>query len=235
MSKLPCPELVVRSKQRLILHLAASFALVILLSALAFSWLPWRPEAMSACSTSCVTPFGTRLGATTGGVVAFSNCSPGCVVLQSHRIGGSFMGLKWQCVEFARRWLVERRGLDFASVATAADIWDEVQVYRDLEDGREWLVTSHPNGSPLPPKPGDLFVYGRGYRGTGHVAVVVEVAKDRGWLAIAEQNFDNRPWPGTYARRLPLVRHTGVSGVGWWVLDAYLIGWKRAVDPGLAE
>jgi len=33
----------------------------------------------------------------------------------------------------------------------------------------------------------------------------------------------NRPWPGNFARQLDLVSKAG----SYWVLDPYLLGWKR--------
>ncbi|TCT24094.1 hypothetical protein [Thiobaca trueperi] len=42
----------------------------------------------------------------------------------------------------------------------------------------------------------------------GHVAVVIEADPEQGWVALAEQNYDNRPWqaPERYARRIRILR-----------------------------
>lgn len=189
--------------------------------------LPLTPAMAPACSTDCTTPFGSRLGATPSGIPAYSNCNATCLVLQTHRVAGQFMGLKWQCVEFARRWLAEQRGVVFDSVSIAADIWDRVNGVRSLADGRHWPVEGFLNGARLPPAVGDLLVYGATYAGTGHVAVVTGISSTLDWIEVGEQNYDNRPWPGDHARRLPLIHH----GQGWWVLDAHLVGWRRPMLP----
>ncbi|MDP2193741.1 MAG: hypothetical protein Q8K36_04385, partial [Alphaproteobacteria bacterium] len=33
-------------------------------------------------------------------------------------------GMKWQCVEYARRWLIQNKGLTFDDVTYAWQIWD---------------------------------------------------------------------------------------------------------------
>jgi len=203
--------------------LAVVVAGLLLLAGLALSRLPLTAAMAPDCFTDCTSPFGSRLGATPRGVPAYSNCSADCLVLQTHRVDGEFMGLKWQCVEFARRWLAEQRGVVFNSVSTAAEIWDRVDSVRSLADGRHWPVQRFLNGAPVPPAVGDLLVYGRTYAGTGHVAVVTGLSPTQDWVEVGEQNYDNRPWAGDHARRLSLIHHDR----DWWLLDAHLVGWKR--------
>lgn len=67
---------------------------------------------MSKGSTSIDAPFGTLLGYAPGGVAIYSsNYSslnpqdyPDDAAFRSY-IGNEYMGHKWQCVEFARRFL----------------------------------------------------------------------------------------------------------------------------------
>jgi hypothetical protein len=180
-----------------------------------------------ACANECAAPFGAALGTTPTGLVAYSNCRPHCVLPVPNRWEGTYTGIRWQCVELARRWLIARRGLTFGDVDLAIDIWTDIDHYRDLESGQLRPVLSVPNGAAEPPAVGNLLIYAKVFEGTGHVAVVTDVTLPEGAragsLEVAEQNYANRPWRDDHARRIPLLRVDG----RWWLLDPYLIGWKR--------
>lgn len=189
------------------------------------------PPLPTACASACATPFGARLGTTPMGLIAYSNCQPDCMLPVPHRWDGTFTGIRWQCVELARRWLVARRGLTFDSVDLAIDIWTEIDVYTDVETGVGHPVESILNGADDPPTVGNLLIYAQVLEGTGHVAVVTNVTLPKGEspgsVEVAEQNYANTRWPDDHARRIPLLRNQG----RWWLLDPYLIGWKRLREP----
>jgi hypothetical protein len=189
------------------------------------------PDLPRACRTGCATPYGQILGAAPGGVPAYSNCGPNCVVFTPNREHGVYTGLQWQCVEFARRWLLENQGVVYGDVDVAADIWDKIQTVTRVADERRIPLRTYPNGSADAPAVGDLLVYAREYLGTGHVAVVTRVDTKRGTLAVAEQNYLNRGWPGEYAREIRLVRKNG----RWFVTDPHLLGWKRVAATAAAS
>lgn len=177
----------------------------------------------AACTRDCATPWGETLGAASG-VPAYSNCSAACFVPLPHRESGTFTGIRWQCVEYARRWWLLNRGVFFGDVDVAADLWLKVDTITRASDGGTQPLETHPNGDGAPPQVGDLLVYGREYLRTGHLAVVVAVDAQQGRLDVAEQNFLNRPWPAAdHARSVELLERSG----RWWVLDPYLLGWKR--------
>jgi hypothetical protein len=54
--------------------------------------------------------------------------------------------------------------------------------------------------------------------------VVTEVDLKKGLIKVGEQNYNNAPWPGDYARSIELYKKDG----HYWLLDAYILGWKRA-------
>jgi hypothetical protein len=175
------------------------------------------------CRADCVTPFGDELGKATEDIAAYSNCNSNCFTSQANKVDGNFTGIKWQCVEFARRWLLKNKGFTFASVDTAADIWPKIASVTRVADKHEFPLQSHVNGSNAPPQGGDLLVYANAYLNTGHVAVITEVDLRSGAIRVAEQNLRNEKWPDNYSRAIPLVVHEG----NYWLLDAYLIGWKH--------
>ena len=59
----------------------------------------------------CITTYGEKLGENNG-VEAYSNCRALCVNREPNNISGKslslnkdvYTGIKWQCVEFVRRW-----------------------------------------------------------------------------------------------------------------------------------
>jgi hypothetical protein len=179
-----------------------------------------------ACTSGCVSPYGTVLGTAPGGVTAYSNCKPGCVVFVPNTVQGVYTGIEWQCVEFARRWLLAHKGAVYGDVDVAADIWDRIDHLERVGDRRPIPLTAYPNGSRQAPVAGDLLVYAREYLGTGHVAVVTAVDLPAHQVRVAEENYRNRKWPGDYARAIDLVVRNG----RYWVLDPYLLGWKHAAQ-----
>lgn len=111
----------------------------------------------------------------------------------------------------------------FGDVDLAIDIWDKIQFYTRLSDGRKFPVTAHLNGASTSPQAGDLLIYAKSLHGTGHVAVVTGIDPESGLLHVAEQNYQNQTWTKGFAREIDVIKKAG----GVWVLDPYIIGWKR--------
>lgn len=179
-----------------------------------------------ACRTNCVTPYSQVLGMASGDVTAYSNCNARCVIFTPNTQGSIYTGIKWQCVEFARRWLLVNMGVVYGDVNTASDIWSKIEYVTRVADERPIPLRAYENGSAEAPKIGDLLIYSREYLNTGHVAVITDVDLQRGVLKVAEQNYLNEAWPANYARQIDVVSKSG----RYWVLDAYLLGWKRVAQ-----
>lgn len=175
------------------------------------------------CTESCITPYSELLGSTVEGISAYSNCQSNCVVFDPNKLNGVYTGIKWQCVEFTRRWLIQNRGLTFGDVDVAADIW-ALKEFTRLNDQSSVPLTRFENGARQIPIRGDLLVYGREFLGTGHAAIVLQVDRKRGLVRVGEQNFKNQKWAGNYSRAIPFIYKDG----RYWVLDAYISGWIRA-------
>ncbi|MGE0621937.1 MAG: bifunctional glutathionylspermidine amidase/synthase [Pseudomonadales bacterium] len=184
-------------------------------------------------------PFGTLLGTAPGGVPAYSSDYetaderklPNRSAFRSY-LDGIYMGYKWQCVEFARRWMYLNRGLIFDDVAMAYEIF-QLRTIRDVRNDRELPLRAFRNGSKRHPEPGCLMIWSEGgeFERTGHVAVVTEVYPDR--VRLAEQNVGHRVWPEgrNWARELP-ARITDDGG--FWLRcsfgDASILGWVVQTD-----
>jgi hypothetical protein len=180
----------------------------------------------ATCGMQCATPYGDILGRSPRDVPAYSNCSSWCVSQDACKINGTPTGMQWQCVEYARRWLLSTEGLVFESVGIAADIWNDVNYLVDTRSNTRRNLRNFPNGSTELPQRGDLLIWSSSFLGTGHVAVVSRVDHEAAYVEVVEQNFLNQKWPGKYARRIPIQRRKG----GIWLEEKFLIGWKRLED-----
>jgi hypothetical protein len=184
-------------------------------------------ELPAACQTACATPYGMLLGESPRGIKAYSNCRPGCVIFEPNQWSGTYTGIKWQCVEYARRWLLINTGTVFGDVDIAADIWDRIDHLTDVKTRKQIPLETRLNGSKQVPQVGDLLIYAKAFNGTGHVAVVTGMDVNGGLVEVSEQNFHNESWPAHYARAITLIQNGG----NYWLLDGYLLGWKHPVFP----
>ncbi|WP_415227158.1 bifunctional glutathionylspermidine amidase/synthase [Psychromonas sp.] len=195
---------------------------------------------MSHRTTSSV--FGTLLGYAPGGVAAYS-CDyesasdaqyPKRSAFRSY-LDGIYMGYKWQCVEFARRWIYLNHGYIFDDISMAYDIF-QLRSVRDVVTNSRLPLQAFANGSKSPPQPGSLLIWDQGgeFSETGHVAIVTEVFADK--LRVAEQNLDHEIWPEgcNYSRELPAT--TTQEGEYWLQCsfnDATILGWMTQTDNSL--
>jgi glutathionylspermidine amidase/synthetase len=189
--------------------------------------------------------FGTLLGYAPGKVAIYSSHYPSVDPAEypdreSFRsfLDGVYMGYKWQCVEFARRWLYLNHGYVFDDVAMAYDIFALHHVTR-LADKQLLPLHSFRNGSLRAPEPGCLLIWEEGgeFEVTGHVAVVTEVTADR--IRFAEQNLEHCKLPENqyWYSEMPMSR---TSDGGYHVQssynDSHVMGWVvQTADARHAE
>jgi hypothetical protein len=181
------------------------------------------------CQSGCVQPYGAVLGISEQVVQAYSNCQPACVNYEPNRFNDVYTGVKWQCVEYARRWLLINKGVVFGDVDMASDIWDKTSHVTNVATNKRIPLESHLNGSSTPPQAGDLLVYARAFNNTGHVAVITSVDYEKGIIRVAEQNYYNELWPDHFSRTIEYLN----LGKQHWVLDGYLLGWKQINEQGI--
>ncbi|MCB1684685.1 MAG: glutathionylspermidine synthase family protein, partial [Pseudomonadales bacterium] len=184
-------------------------------------------------------PFGTLLGIAPGGVEVYSSdydtaddrLLPSRSAYRNY-LDGIYMGYKWQCVEFARRWMYLNNGWIFDDVAMAYEIF-RLRSIRDVRNDRVLPLHAFPNGSRRHPVPGSMMIWSEGgeFERTGHVAIVTEVYADR--IRLAEQNVGHRMWPEgqNYSREIDArITEDG----GYWVRcsfgDASILGWVIQTD-----
>ena len=184
-------------------------------------------------------PFGAVQGIAPGGVEAYS-CNydvisddeyPTRSAFRSY-YDGIYMGHKWQCVEFARRWLYINKRQIFDDVSMAYEIFNLTSI-RDLESQTRRPLSSFANGSKHRPQAGGLLVWDEGgeFEKTGHVAIITEVTDD--YVRVCEQNVEFTAWaPGSdFAREIPA--RVGEEG-DYWLRCSYqtgeILGWVLQTD-----
>ncbi len=186
----------------------------------------YADELPQHCSQDCVVGYGEILGESTSGVKAFSNCNNTCVNPAPFFIDETFTGIKWQCVEYVRRWLLVNKKVVYGDVDVAADIWQLEYVLTSDKKTQKPFINILNGDKQHGLQRGDLLIYARAFYGTGHVAVVLKVDEEKQRLYLGEQNFDNNKWQGDSARDIPYIKRENEI----WVLDPYLIGWKRVIS-----
>ena len=171
-------------------------------------------------------PFNQIQGTASTNVHAYSNGDGDFFSVERHYLHGIFMGFKWQCVEFARRWLLMRKSCIFLPVPCAADMWTELKYVERITDEKQFSLKFHPNGSPNKPKHDALLIYPRNEElPFGHVAIICDVVD--GFIRVADQNYIYYNWPDNYAREVPLI----VKDNCYFIEDEdYICGWIEIID-----
>ncbi|CAK4066357.1 unnamed protein product [Aphanomyces euteiches] len=153
-------------------------------------------------------PWGTVIGVTSG-VKVFSNDNPpptdsyNFYPDDTDETNGTFTGLRWQCVELARRYLLVTQGVVFESVDDAVGIFSLREVINVTTDKRLPLDI-YPQGSPVPPKVGSLVIWDRPgyYTPYDHVAVVINIQDT--FIDVAEENLEKTS-TGNHRLTIPAV------------------------------
>ncbi|MDP2713549.1 CHAP domain-containing protein [Rheinheimera sp.] len=135
---------------------------------------------------------------------------------------GYNLGLRYQCVEFIKRYYYERFGHQMPdSYGHARTFFD-----RTLPDGgwnKQRALLQYRNGGVTMPAPDDIIVYAPSlFNPYGHVAIIAEVNPYA--VVIAQQNAGP-----VYSSReaIPLVQ----QGSGYRVDNSRVLGWLRLPVP----
>ena len=95
-----------------------------------------------------------------------------------------YSGTDGMCVELVRRYLIKKWGITFPSISNAYEIVT-LPHFTNIYNGAHVPFTVHKNSANKSPPVGSILVWGKDYKKTGHVAIVIE---DCGTLKIMEQN-----------------------------------------------
>ena len=128
------------------------------------------------------------------------------------------IGIKYQCVEFVKRYYYERLNHKMPDAyGHAKDFYDKGLSDGELNTKRN--LVQYKNGSKSKPKRDDLLVFsGSIFNKYGHVAIVSSVDEDE--IEIIQQNS------GPFGKSRDKIRLKNIDGL--WTLDNdRLLGWLR--------
>lgn len=157
--------------------------------------------------------FGNLLGYING-VEVRSNGSTSYVSNVSNYVNGKYMGMKWQCVELARRYTYLQKGYLIPSISgktgTAKEMWNNTSSLG---------LSKSDNGGTNRPRVGDLVF--STYGTTGHVGVISSAPSSISstgtyYVTIGQQNWSSTS--PTISRKLKV---TKVNGVLLYNLDGF--------------
>jgi trypanothione synthetase/amidase len=168
-------------------------------------------------------PVGDIQGYAPGNIPAYSNGSDYFFTGERNFDDGLFTGFKWQCVEFARRWLLERKNLILPDIPWAVHIFNMKSV-KLATDGSDVPAVSTLNGTTSAPEGDALLIWPSMEDSTvGHVAAIVEVGD--GYVRVADQNHTFTKWTGNYSQELKVTKDAdgkyhmvdadGIAPIGW--------------------
>lgn len=152
------------------------------------------------------------------GVDVFYNGSVGNVSGRNTTSDGYNLGLKYQCVEFVKRFYYNYFNHKMPdSYGHAKDFFNS-----SVSDGgynKQRDLTQYRQGSNTKPKANDLIIFGpTPFNKFGHVAIVSKIMN--GKLEIVQQN----PGVGNPSRAIYSLYD---NGAGWIVGNQYVKGWLR--------
>ena len=152
------------------------------------------------------------------GVAVYYNGSVSNVSGRHLAPDGYNLGLKYQCVEFVKRYYYQHLNHKMPdSFGHAKDFFD-----RSLSDGqnnRRRNLTQHTNPSSSKPRPDDLLVFGpTTFNQYGHVAIVSAVSDNE--IEIIQQN------PGAHASSRETISLKRKNG-RWYISNSRVLGWLR--------
>jgi len=189
--------------------------------------------------TTTIIPFGQPIGKTSNNILAFSSdndTNPHTNIYSYLKIRKSnipyykkiFCGIKFQCVEFARRWLILTYGITFQQIDMAymlfteenicfKNIWTKQLIsYNKILNG-----SNHSNESDILPRTGSILLWDKTKHFlTGHVAIILYIDED--YIYIGEQNWSDTLWTNPYSRKIPIIKTSNYI----WLDDSNKYGLK---------
>ena len=186
----------------------------------------------------CVTNFGKKIG-NLDNIPSYSNCNnsfeSGFYNFIKYKNKNVFSGMQWQCVEYARRYLISKLDVTFESVDGAEDVF-ALKTVESIENGKKYKFKTFKNNLNCKikngmPKVDDVIIWARNKHDApyGHIAVILKIEGYR--LFIGEQNWSNAAWTSSplhsYSRILKLKTHNNKCSI----IDGNykILGWKRAM------
>ncbi len=115
-----------------------------------------------------------------------------------------YLGIKWECVEFIRRYLIKTKGITFNRIKNAKDLIN-MDEFKKINKSKI-KINHYKNGDEII-NIGDIIIIEdkMNKNDEGHVCIVS--AKNENKLEIIEQNYDNRSWNGRNYSRIFMIKN----------------------------
>lgn len=158
------------------------------------------------------------------GVVVYYNGMVGHTGGRNVAPDGYNIGMKYQCVEFVKRYYYQRFHHNMPDAyGNAKDFFDATLPDSAMNPKRD--LRQYTNGSCRPPQPEDLLIFD-GHSGNkyGHVCIVAAVTDST--VTIIQQN------PGPFASSRETFPLRQVNGK-WYIQRERVLGWLRLQPPEL--
>jgi len=134
-------------------------------------------------------------------------------------IDGYNLGLKYQCVEFVKRYYYEIKNHRMPDSYGHAYMFFDTSLY-DGQLNRERNLYQYRNGSTSKPQREDILVFNKNAKNPfGHVALVSNVSNDH--IELIQQNVGR-----TSRMSFSLVKHKGL----YYISNKSIMGWLRKMD-----
>lgn len=209
--------------------------------------------------TTTIIPFGQPIGKTSNNILAFSSDNDTNQHYQHYQhysylkirksndslderthdkltenLQKIFCGIKFQCVEYVRRWLILTYGITFQQIDMAYMLFTEENIcfrniwtnqlisYNKILNGSNHSNRSnHSNGSDILPRTGSILLWDKTKQFlTGHVAIILYIDED--YVYIGEQNWSDTLWTNPYSRKIPIIKTSNYI----WLDDTNQYGLK---------
>lgn len=123
-----------------------------------------------------------------------------------------YTGIKWECVEYIRRFFIKNYLLTFKNVKNALDMTSLKYFYSIFDNSIKIPVYFIPYSRKniLSIRKNDIIIFS--YKNTGHVALVTKPLNKRNRIEIVEQNWEKEWESPNYSRMIN-------------VYDQTIIGW----------
>jgi surface antigen len=152
------------------------------------------------------------------GVFVYYNNEVGNVLGRNTTADGYNLGLKYQCVEFVKRYYLEHLNHKMPdNYGHAKDFFEKNIADGEMSKRRNLIQYTNPSSSK--PKVGDLLVFdGTVFNKYGHVAIISKVTDSK--IEIIQQN----PGPNGPSRETFKLKHIKEK---WKIVSDKALGWLR--------
>ncbi len=148
------------------------------------------------------------LGITIEGVKCYLN--GGWNKGEENRIeNGIYTGMKWECVEFVRRYLIQTKKITFKQIKNAKELL-EVDFFIKINTMKRVDINHFKNGEKKIEK-GDIIIMENERDNNGHVCIISNIINNK--VEIIEQNHNNKSWNNKFYSRILIIKGNKIEDI----------------------